>query len=359
MEIEKIVKKIGYLHSTSTETPTSFELAKFIVNSIPIDWSNPSLKILDPACGRGTFLLAVAEKLELVGHSRQHIIENMLYGGDINKVQTMITGKALSMFYNGPISNIHNTNTLTKEWQMKFDVIVGNPPYQKDNSKAKRWTLWEEFVKKSKTLADTVVMVTPQSITSPGTFNLIKNNATLINIDVSKYFNVGSTFCYWIIDTTKPSVNTKIITDTKEYQLDLTQIDFLPSTITDETLSLINSLTTRKSRTWHRGELHTSNDKLFHTNGKYDVMHTNAQTLKSNIEHPNKNKIRVAVTLSGYPTFQIITNGYVSQACFWTECKDLQDAQDLANECNGSEVQKMLAVFKWSGWNSKEVIKCL
>jgi hypothetical protein len=98
---------------------------------------------------------------------------------------------------------------------------------------------------------------------------------------------------------------------------------------------------------------------LFSATGKYDVMHTNAQTLKSDTNHPNRTKIRVAVSLSGYPTFQVITNGYVSQACFWTECNSLADAQALADECNGAEIQKILEVFKWSGWNSKEVIKCL
>lgn len=249
--------------------------------------------------------------------------------------------------------------TYKKENNMKKFVIVGNPPYQKENSKAKRWTLWEEFVKKSKTLADTVIMVTPQSITSPGTFQLIKDNATLINIDVSKYFDVGSTFCFWMIDTTKSSNNTKIITATEEYQLDLTKLDFLPSTITPETLSLINSLTSRKARIWKRGELHTSKVGLFSVNGIYEVMHTNAQTLKSNVEHPNRTKIRVAVTLSGYPTFKVITDAYTSQACFWTECETIEDAQTLADECNGEEIQKMLSIFKWSGWNSKEVIKCL
>jgi transposase-like protein len=253
-----------------------------------------------------------------------------------------------------------NIEQYLKENNMKkFDAIVGNPPYQKENSKAKRWTLWEEFVKKSKSLADTVIMVTPQSITSPGTFNLIKDNATLINIDVSKYFDVGSTFCYWMIDTTKTSTVTKIVTDSNEYELDLSKIDFLPSVITDETLALINTLTSRTPRTWKRGELHTSNTNLFDIAGKYSVMHTNAQTLKSNTEHPNRKKIRVAVTLSGYPTFQVITNGYASQACFWTECTSIQDAQKLADECNGEEIQKILEVFKWSGWNSKEVIKCL
>lgn len=246
----------------------------------------------------------------------------------------------------------------TLEFDMKFDVVVGNPPFQKD-TKAKRWTLWEEFVKKSKSLADVVVMVTPQSITGPGTFKLIKDHAVVINVDVSKHFDVGSTFCYWMIDSSKTVHETQIITDNNQYQLDLSKIDFLPMTINDETLALIDTLKSRRARVWKRGELHTSNSALFSTTGKYAVMHTNAQTLKSNIEHENRQKIRVAVSLSGYPTFQIITNGYVSQACFWTECSSIEEAQQLADECNGPEIQKILEVFKWSGWNSKEVIKCL
>ena len=319
-------------------------------------WTSDSTTFFDPAIGGGQFVCAIEQRLRDQGHCDQNI-RKRVFGYEesdlhiryaVNKHN--LVGQYVRIPYE-KFSELDNT--------MKFDVVVGNPPYQKDNSKAKRWTLWEEFVKKSKTLADIVVMVTPQSITSPGTFDLIRKNATVINVDVSKYFNVGSTFCYWVIDTAKPSTSTKIITNEKEYKLDLTKVDFLPSTITDETLSLIDSLTKRKARTWRRGEFHTSNTDLFHDNGKYDVMHTNAQTLKSNKEHPNKNKIRVAVTLSGYPTFKIITNGYVSQACFWTECKDLKDAQALADECNGPEVQKMLSIFKWSGWNSKEVIKCL
>jgi hypothetical protein len=306
--------------------------------------------------------------------SNRHIKNevNNIKNGDWVYLENSLSKKRWSLFfkYNHIDESKLNITYVTQEEYFKlqgtkdnmtypFDEVVGNPPYQKDGSKAKRWTLWEEFVKKSKTLATNVTMVTPQSITSPGTFNLIKDHATVINIDVSKHFNVGSTFCYWTIDTTKPSTSTKIITDNKEYQLDLTKIDFLPATITDETLGLINTLTSRKARTWKRGELHTSNTSLFSITGKYDVMHTNAQTLKSDTDHPNRTKIRVVVTLSGYPTFKVITNGYASQACFWTECVSIKDAQALADECNGAEIQKILEVFKWSGWNSKEVIKCL
>ena len=332
-------------------------LVEEILDQLPDNvWTSKSTTFLDPAIGGGQFVHAIENRLRAYGHSNDNIYVRVFgfedselhirYAVNKHKLVGQYVKKSYEKFF-----ELDNT--------MKFDVVVGNPPYQKENSTAKRWTLWEEFVKFSKTIADTVVMVTPQSITSPGTFDLIKDNATIINIDVSKHFNVGSTFCYWIIDTTKPSTSTKIITDNGEYQLDLSDVNFLPSIITEETLALVNSLNSRPPRTWKRGELHTSNTNLFDANGKYTVMHTNAQTLKSNTEHANKTKIRVAVTLSGYPTFRVITNGYASQACFWTECKTLDEAQALADECNGEEVQKMLSIFKWSGWNSKEVIQCL
>lgn len=313
----------------------------------------PGVRILSVACGHCTEAIAIAKRMLALGISKEQVRESIWL---IDKYYVFTNHAKLTYGF---------TNVITAdflEWDfkdMKFDLMIGNPPFQKTNAKAKRWTLWEEFVKKAKTLADTVIMVTPQSITSPGTFNLIKNNTVLINIDVSKYFDVGSTFCYWVMHTNQTSTNTRIVTNNGEYQLDLSKIDFLPSVITEETLSLINSLTSRKARIWRRGELHTSNTKLFCKDGQYSVMHTNAQTLFSNTEHPNRAKIRVAVSLSGYPTFQIITNGYVSQACFWTECDSMQDAQTLVDECNGTEIQKILSVFKWSGWNSKEVIKCI
>jgi hypothetical protein len=248
------------------------------------------------------------------------------------------------------------------EWDdmgMKFDVIVGNPPYQKKDNEASRWTLWELFVKKSLDMADIVAMVTPQSITSPGPFNIIKDKVRVISVDVAKYFNVGSTFCYFIVDTANKVSSTKIITGDKTYKKNVSKVPFLPLVVNDETLEQIEYLASRNARTWKRGELHTSKKSLFSKTGKYSVMHTNAQELATNEEHVNKNKIRVSVSLSGYPTFRVIKGGYVSQACFWTEFKTMKEAKEFAKECNSEYIQSIMGVFKWSGWNSKEVIQCL
>jgi 23S rRNA A1618 N6-methylase RlmF len=260
------------------------------------------------------------------------------------------------------IANRIGVNVITnlEKLKMKFDVVVGNPPFQKSNNDAKRWTLWEQFVKKALELScDTVAMITPQSITSPGPFSLIKDRATIINTNISKHFNVGSTFAYFVMSDSINQSTAKIISSNGEYYCDLKNIDFLPFLINEDTLSQIEWLKSRTSRTWKRGELHTSKKELFNDSGEYDVIHTNAQTLKSSTVHENLSKIRVCVTLSGYPKFMVITNTYCSQATMWTEFKTMKEAKQFAKECNGNLIQEIMTNFKWSGWNSKEVIECL
>jgi hypothetical protein len=240
---------------------------------------------------------------------------------------------------------------------VKFDVIVGNPPYQMPDSKAKRWTLWEKFVNKALDISDNVSMVVPQSLTSPGlTWDRIKTHCKDLNIDIKKNFNVGSTFCYFVVDQTKEFETTRVTSRDGEFDVNIKDLPCLPNEVNGHTLKLLNDLVNRTKRSWNRGELHTSNKDKFDIDGKYEVLHTNAQTLRSNVEHSNKEKFRVAVTLSGYPKFKVIHHQYCSQATVWTEFGTMEEAVEFANDCNGSQIQEIVKTFKWSGWNSKEII---
>lgn len=337
-----------------------FEIEPLVVemlNQLPERvWTSTTATFLDPAIGGGQFVQAIEQRLRDHGHSNQNIRKRVfgLEDSDLHIRYAVNKHKLVGQYAKKPYEKF-----LELDNSMKFDVIIGNPPFQRSDTDAKRWTLWDQFVKKSFELADTVAMVTPQSITSPGPFAMIKEKATAINIDVSKHFNVGSTFAYFVAHNQKNQGNAKLITDHGEYDHDIKNVDFLPFVINEETLEQINWLKQRNSRKWKRGELHTSNKDLFEDNGCYEVIHTNAQTLHSNIQHSNLTKIRVCVTLSGYPKFLVIQNAYCSQATMWTEFDTVKEAQAFADDCNGEYIQKIMQNFKWSGWNSKEVIEHL
>ena len=86
---------------------------------------NPNFKVLDSACGTGSFLIAWYEVLSKY-HSHEHIINNMLWGFETN----FSYFKANNKYYQ--FKNVHKESFLEtiKLDNMKFDHIVNNPPYE-------------------------------------------------------------------------------------------------------------------------------------------------------------------------------------------------------------------------------------
>ena len=86
---------------------------------------NPNFKVLDSACGTGSFLIAWYEVLSKY-HSHEHVVNNMLWGFETN----FSYFKANNKYYQ--FKNVHKESFLEtiKLDNMKFDVELFNPPYQ-------------------------------------------------------------------------------------------------------------------------------------------------------------------------------------------------------------------------------------
>ena len=118
----------------SGEVTTPLELINEMLDKLPPDtWTDETKTFLDPCFGNGTFLVEIIKRLRSHGHSMENIQER-IYGYELslrlfNKVQKLLSHYNFSILYN---NNFLNTST-----DMKFDVVIGNPPYNDSDTKQK------------------------------------------------------------------------------------------------------------------------------------------------------------------------------------------------------------------------------
>lgn len=130
-----------------------------------------AFKWFDPASGMGNFPVAVYLKL-MEGlktqipndeERKKHIIENMLYMSELNKKNVFICHQIFNVNSQYKL-NLYEGDTLdldvVSEWKValnSFDVILGNPPYNKGGIRShtgkqlgnKNETIWTKFIEKS------------------------------------------------------------------------------------------------------------------------------------------------------------------------------------------------------------------
>jgi tRNA1(Val) A37 N6-methylase TrmN6 len=129
-------------------------------------FTNPELKWFDPACGMGNYPVAVYLRL-MKGlekcipnkdERKKHILENMIYMSELNQKNVFICKQMFNVegtfkmnLYQGDSLALNVVDT----WGIdKFDIVMGNPPYNKGGIKSrtgkqlgkKNETIWPHFV---------------------------------------------------------------------------------------------------------------------------------------------------------------------------------------------------------------------
>ena len=244
-EIEELINenlKIKQDKKVKTgEVFTPFYLIVEMLEKLPKKvWKNPNLKWLDPGSGIGNFSMLVFYYLdkELVHWEkndtkrRKHIIENMIFMIEISN-ENVATSKKIF----GSNANISDSDFLLEQdkWKSKFklnkfDIILGNPPYNKNGMRGKGRSnpgltvIWNKFVEQSLELINTngyCLFFTPNSWTelkSELSKKILSKQVILIkNFDVVNAYKLfekkaGSLpLCYYLIQNKEPDSNTLII----------------------------------------------------------------------------------------------------------------------------------------------------
>jgi hypothetical protein len=240
------------------EIPTPINLVNDMINIIDKNFWKTTPKILEPCCGKGNFILALFdilyEYLENIYKSPYEtckvIIEECLYYIDISPLNVFITTELLKCHVQSYCGleyvdfefNKRIGDSLTMELNEKFDLIIGNPPYQNScGNKGKGNTLWDKFVDKS--LNEWIIKKGLLSFVHPNAWRQIDNNIGKLMLskqiiylnmnDVCKgqrVFNCSTTFDYYVLQNIESYTET-LINDYKnrEYKYSLKNKQFIPN----------------------------------------------------------------------------------------------------------------------------------
>lgn len=177
-------------------------LVNEILDQLPQEvWTSKTTTFLDPAMGGGQFVREVERRLREAGHTDANI------SGRVYGCETSLLSVKYALNKYKLIGTYSVGDFLTQDFgDMKFDVVVGNPPYQSGNGeKGGRHSLWRKFVKKGFELVNKngfVALICPGFPVQAKDLSecFTKNTPLCLVNDVTGHFpNVGSEIKYWVV----------------------------------------------------------------------------------------------------------------------------------------------------------------
>jgi hypothetical protein len=255
---------------TFAEVFTPPKLIDDMLDKLPEEvWSNPDFKWIDNSCGTGIFLWhglipRLNKGLQTIipdPHERKKHIAGMIHGVDIQPTNVGIARgyliKALGSSNLETIKrNIACANSLEFDyWQgKKFDVMVGNPPYQDPTKTGKlggKEPLWIRFVNKA--LKELIredgylVYVHPALWRQAGDKKcsiLREKNMIFLSINNEKSglktFGAETRYDWYVLQNNSNYIETIVCgEDAMKSKINLQDWDFVPNMMFDEIKNLI------------------------------------------------------------------------------------------------------------------------
>ncbi len=255
-------------------------------------------------------ILPIINKLRYYGHSENNIRSRVF----VFTENEVYFNYVMAKYKNLPITiKVYN-----EKIKMKFDVVVGNPPYQVSEEKrgingGSNKKLWMKFLYLSLDLLKQngfLAILVPNSwaagAKNPHTKENIfqdiirKKNILQIQMDLSEYFNVGIGISSIVLQNTERKSKTIKVEGT---QIAIDNFDMLPKKINENLISVLEKINTFPKLNFEFVRIEIKGDKLsseFSNNYPYKVF-----LGKSGIKFTNKttkydNKPKILIHRIGY-----------------------------------------------------------
>lgn len=162
--------------------------------------------IFDPAIAGGQFVREIEQRKRAAGKTEQEIRETV-FGMEENILRLDYAVNKYKL-----VGNYSAGSFLEKDFtSMKFDVIIGNPPFQDGSMKSingktnTQNKIYYKIAKKCMNLLATngiIAMITPASVTENNKkFSILsRTGLTYVDFSADSFFNVGVKIVSWIIN---------------------------------------------------------------------------------------------------------------------------------------------------------------
>ncbi len=256
---------------------------------------------------------------------------------------------------------------------MKFDIVIGNPPYQDSSKNSTATSLWIPFLKQAVKLGDQVAFISPINWLALGLqqFNFLKDHniktAKIFDKDNTPFPKVGQRVGYYVIDTNTEQSNIDfILRDGSTLSIDATDRKNLPGKITREALSIwsklilspIDSLDINR-----RDQLHTQNKELWSKEVSKEFpykLYTSDAFVGCKVKRDTYNDLRVVIPEArSHDKSILIEEGNTAQCAYTLNVDSREEGESALSYINSKLVNYLIDISKWGPANSQFTLENL
>jgi len=350
-----------------------FEIAPLVnemLDQLPTAiWTSTTTTFLDPGMAGGQFVREIERRLLEAGHSKKNI-SGRVFGCEEYEHQVQYALNKYKL-----LGNYAVTNFLEQDFNMKFDVIVGNPPYQKPKSDSRMGSrgaseLWAEFVTKGLSILKDnghFAFIHPNAWRKPEDRNnfwkLLTQDNQMEKLVMSSgkgdqdWFGIGVRVDYYILQKKEKYKNTVVVDhEGVTRDLDLANFDWLPNYAIDEIAQLLGKGTSVLYNTFYHTQKNHSDTPT--KDCKYLVVHTiNKSGLgikyfdslqKNDTTHYGIPKVLLNQNELQYPYNDYKGEYGMSQLTFGIAISSEEEGKEIIKFLNSNAGKRLIASTKWN-----------